>query len=119
MDGKLHLLSKDQIAEIVREKSLMPKVEATPEEMRNLVAYLSRLVDRPECQGDCSRPANWVPAFRSPTSRIPSRASWPTYDGNMSGNRFSPLDQINTANVAAARAAVDVPGSAARRARFR
>ena len=29
LDGKLHLLSKDQIAEIAREKSLMPKVDAT------------------------------------------------------------------------------------------
>jgi len=38
MDGKLHLLSKDQVAEVVREKTLMPKVEATPDEMRNLVA---------------------------------------------------------------------------------
>jgi alcohol dehydrogenase (cytochrome c) len=26
-------------------------------------------------------------------------ASWPTYDGNLSGNRFSPLDQIQASNV--------------------
>ena len=42
-DGKLHLLLKYEVAEIVREKSLMPKVEATPNEIRDLVAYLSRL----------------------------------------------------------------------------
>ncbi len=37
MDGKLHLLSKDQVAEVKPEKTLMPKLEATPEELRNLV----------------------------------------------------------------------------------
>ena len=41
MDGKLHLLLKDAVAEVVREKSLMPKVEATPDEMRNHLVYLS------------------------------------------------------------------------------
>ena len=29
----------------------------------------------------------------------PKPGAWPTYDGNQSGNRFSPLDQINTTNV--------------------
>ena len=29
----------------------------------------------------------------------PKPGTWPTYDGNQSGNRFSPLDQINTSNV--------------------
>src|SRR5437764_428077 len=50
MDGKLHLLSKDQIAEIVREKSLMPKTEATTAEMRDLVAYLSGLAIDPNAK---------------------------------------------------------------------
>src|SRR5262249_30020630 len=31
-DGKLHLLQKDQLSEIVREKSLMPTFNATPDE---------------------------------------------------------------------------------------
>jgi alcohol dehydrogenase (cytochrome c) len=30
----------------------------------------------------------------------PKPGTWPTYDGNQSGNRFSPLAQINTSNVA-------------------
>ncbi len=30
----------------------------------------------------------------------PKPGSWPTYDGNLSGNRYSPLEQINTGNVA-------------------
>ena len=29
----------------------------------------------------------------------PARDTWPTYHGQMSGNRFSPLSQINTGNV--------------------
>jgi alcohol dehydrogenase (cytochrome c) len=30
----------------------------------------------------------------------PKPGAWPTYDGNLSGNRFSPLAQIDTGNVA-------------------
>src|SRR6266487_4984555 len=29
----------------------------------------------------------------------PKPGAWPTYDGSLSGNRFSPLNQINTSNV--------------------
>jgi hypothetical protein len=47
VDGKLHLLMKFQIASITLEKSLMPKVNATPEERRDLLAYLSRLTVDP------------------------------------------------------------------------
>ncbi len=32
--------------------------------------------------------------------RVTSQADWPTYHGDMRGNRFSPLDQIDTSNVA-------------------
>jgi alcohol dehydrogenase (cytochrome c) len=31
---------------------------------------------------------------------VTSQADWPTYHGQMSGNRYSPLDQIHTSNVA-------------------
>ncbi len=98
VDGRLHLLSKDQVAEIVREKSLMPKVEASPEEMRNLVAYLSRL------SADANAKAMLASGELGPGVPFadvadPKPGSWPTYNGNMSGNRFSPLNQINTTNV--------------------
>src|SRR5579862_4550221 len=44
VDGRLRLIEREQIADETRETvSLMPAVKATPEEMRNLVAYLSRL----------------------------------------------------------------------------
>jgi alcohol dehydrogenase (cytochrome c) len=98
VDGQLHLLSKDRIATIVREKSLMPKVEATPEEMRNLVAHLSRLSTDPNAKTNL---ASGELGAGVPFANIaqPLPGSWPSYNGNMSGNRFSPLDQIRTANV--------------------
>jgi Cytochrome c len=44
LDGHLYLHSRDQVAEIVREPhSLMPKVQASAEAVKNLVAYLSLL----------------------------------------------------------------------------
>ena len=98
IDGKLHLLSKDQVAEIVREKSLMPKVDATPEEMRNLVAYLSRLSTDPNAKAMLAT-GELGPGVPFADVAQPKPGSWPTYHGNMSGNRFSPLNQINTGNV--------------------
>ncbi|HWE00550.1 MAG TPA: c-type cytochrome, partial [Bryobacteraceae bacterium] len=85
-DQQLHLLSKREIAEIVPEKSLMPRVEATPD----LVAYLSSLDADPVAPIAATGIGPGV-AF--------SRGSWPTYNGNVSGNRFSPLDEINERNV--------------------
>jgi alcohol dehydrogenase (cytochrome c) len=38
-------------------------------------------------------------AVSFPDIAHPKAGSWPTYHGNLSGNRFSPLDHINTSNV--------------------
>jgi PQQ-dependent dehydrogenase (methanol/ethanol family) len=97
-DGKLHLLLKDHLAEIVREKSLMPKTEATPDELRDLIAYLSRLIPDSTAEailatGEMGAGVSFMDVAH------PKPGSWPTYDGNESGNRFSPLDQINTGTV--------------------
>jgi PQQ-dependent dehydrogenase (methanol/ethanol family) len=97
-DGKLHLLSKDQIGEIVREKSLMPKVDAAPEDMRNLVAYLSRLSTDPNSKATLAV-GELGPGISFADVARPKAGSWPTYHGNESGNRFSPLTQINTGNM--------------------
>jgi alcohol dehydrogenase (cytochrome c) len=98
VDGKLYLLTKDQVAGITRERSLMPAIEASTIEMRDLIAYLGGLAG--------SLNAGNVPASRAPAAGIspaglahPKPGDWPTYDGAYSGNRFSPLSQINTANV--------------------
>jgi len=98
VDGKLHLLSKDQVAEIVREKSLMPKLEASLEELRNLVAYLSRLSTDPSAKAMLAA-GELGPGVPFADVAHPKPGAWPTYNGNMSGNRFSQLNQINTTNV--------------------
>ena len=98
-DGRLHLLTKDQVAEVVREKSLMPPLAATPEETRNLVAYLSRLRSDPTAKATLAAGEMGAGISFSEVAH-PKPGAWPTYNGNQSGNRFSPLSQIDTSNVA-------------------
>ena len=98
-DGKLHLLLKDQLADIVREKSLMPRVQATPGEMRDLLAYLARLVSDPNAKDILGSDAEMPAGVPFADVANPPPGTWPTYNGNESGNRFSPLDQINGTNV--------------------
>jgi PQQ-dependent dehydrogenase (methanol/ethanol family) len=99
LDGHLYLLSRDQVVEITREsQSLMPKVQVTPEQMQNLVAYLSQL------KGDANSSVPLPPLDLGPGVAFadiihPKEGEWPTYNGNISGNRFSPLDEINTSNI--------------------
>src|ERR1044071_2924794 len=91
MDGKLHLLSKDQVSEITREKTLMPKTEATAEESNNLLAYLTRLTPDPNSKATL---ALGELGTGLPFAEVaqPKPGSWPSYNGNLSGNRFSPLN---------------------------
>jgi alcohol dehydrogenase (cytochrome c) len=90
VDGALHLLTKDQILEVTREKSLMPRIDASPAELRDLLAYLRGLSESGSVD---SLPD--PPKIDSGTKP----GDWPTYHGNPSGNRFSPLAQIHTGNV--------------------
>jgi alcohol dehydrogenase (cytochrome c) len=99
VDGKLHLLLKDQVVEVAREKSLMPKVDATSSEMRDLVAYLSRLTTDSNAKVRLADTTEVGPGIPFADVARPKSGTWPTYNGNQSGNRFSPLDQINTGNV--------------------
>jgi len=90
-DGKLHLLLKDQVAEVVREKSLMPKLDATPAEMRDLVAYLSRLTIDPNATATLAGAAG-NGSGRSLRRRRESQARrLADLPREVSGNRFSPL----------------------------
>src|SRR5262249_14489796 len=98
MDGKMHLLQKDQVTEVVREKSLMPKTEASATELRDVVAYLSGLRNDPNAKnvlasGELGAGIPFTDLVR------PKPGTWPTYDGTYSGNRFSPLNLINATNV--------------------
>jgi len=110
LDGKLHLLRRREIAELTRETaSLMPEVKATEEELRDLIAWLSRLsragAAGAETVSDSAISLSLVPGEGRggiPFAGIaePEPGNWPTYHGRLSGNRHSPLAQINTGNVA-------------------
>jgi alcohol dehydrogenase (cytochrome c) len=100
VDGKLHLFTKDQIASLAPEKSLMPKVAAAPGELRDLLAYLSRLTIDPNAKQTLATAAEMGPGIPFADVSNPKPGTWPTYHGNENGNRFSPLNQINTNNVA-------------------
>jgi len=97
LDGQLLLLAGDEYQIVGREKvSIMPPLQATAKEERDLVAYLSRLGGvRP---GPLPGPGE--PADTAAIERIlhPRPGEWPTYNGNVNGNRYSPLDQVNAKN---------------------
>ncbi len=120
LDGHLYLLSKDQVAEITHEKeSLMPKVQATPSQMQNLVAYLSLLKgDAEGLKGDAEGSVPLPPLDLGPGVSFadvihPKDGEWPSYNGDIRGNRFSPLTEINTSNASklAPRWTFALPGS--------
>jgi alcohol dehydrogenase (cytochrome c) len=75
----------------------MPPLQASPEERRNLIAYLSSLggVEPGAIKG--------VDAAISPEAMNavlhPKSGEWTTYNGNIGGNRHSALNQINAGNV--------------------
>src|SRR5215468_6227081 len=104
LDGKLRLLRREEIAELVRENvSLMPEVKATEEEMRNLLAYLSRLSGAEPIAESTINSSSDESVNRGGISFAeiaePRLGDWPTYHGHLSGNRHSPLRQIHTGNV--------------------
>jgi PQQ-dependent dehydrogenase (methanol/ethanol family) len=99
LEGQFHLFQKNEITATEEEKkSLMPPVEASPEELQNLLAYLSRLTGvKPTVTMVTGSPKPGGISW----SRIlhPRPGDWLTYNGGLSGNRYSKLSQINTANV--------------------
>jgi alcohol dehydrogenase (cytochrome c) len=96
-NGALHMLSKSQIEKETHEpKSLMPAVKATQPELRNLLAFLTRLT------GGLAPPAKSAAISGISFDEIlhPKSGDWPTYHGQLSGNRHSDLQQIQLSNVA-------------------
>jgi PQQ-dependent dehydrogenase (methanol/ethanol family) len=100
LDNHLYLLTTDQVKNIAREnQSLMPKVQATPEEIENLVAYLSRLNGQATASSTPLPPLDLGKGVDFERVIHPKEGEWPSYNGNISGNRFSPLTEINTGNI--------------------
>ena len=99
LDGRVHLLARDDISAIDRSKqSLMPAVASTAPEYPNLLAYLSRLSGG-KVDAGASVPPPLPGAVTFAQIADPKPGEWPTYHGVLSGNRHSPLDQINASNV--------------------
>ena len=97
LGGRFHLLLDTEYTSIsVEEEPLMPALKASAEERRDLVAYLSRRGGVPV--GPLASKQN--PLSKEEMQRIisPEPGEWPTYNGNLNGNRHSPLDQIHTEN---------------------
>jgi len=98
LDGAMRLLTDSDYKQIKTETaSLMPALRATPAEQRDLLAWLSRL-------GGAS--AGALTGAIAPPSPAefdailhPKPGDWPTYYGNLSGARYSALDQVNARTV--------------------
>jgi alcohol dehydrogenase (cytochrome c) len=75
----------------------MPLLNASSQERRDLLAYLSRLGGIAVGALDSEPEPPSQEEMRA--VMVPEKGDWPTYNGNLSGNRHSPLDQINTKNV--------------------
>ena len=98
LTGQFHLIQEGEISAITEEKqSIMPPVKAGPEELRDLMAYLARRtgvrVGTPK-----SHPSS-APGIDFARISNPKPGEWLTYNGKLSGNRYSELTQINNTNV--------------------
>ena len=99
LEGRIRPLSLDQISAIAADStSPMPPLEAPDQDVQNLLAYLAE--QRGVEPGEPAEPSAPGP-HDVDFARIlePDPGDWLTYHGNVSGNRFSRLDHITTANV--------------------
>ncbi len=96
LKGGLRPIRIDQVARMTEEKaSLMPALKASSDELQNLLAYLSRLTGvTGQAVGETNRGGIDFARIVNPPP-----GDWLTYNGNLSGNRYSPLKQVNAANV--------------------
>jgi PQQ-dependent dehydrogenase (methanol/ethanol family) len=98
LDGRLLPLAANEYQIVGREKaSAMPPLQATAKEERDLVAFLSRLGGLKP--GALPGPEETVDAATVERILHPQPGEWPTYNGNVNGNRYSPLEQVNARNV--------------------
>jgi len=98
LEGRLLVLANGEYEITGRQKtSAMPPLNAAPQEERNLIAFLSRLGGLPT--GPLAGPGETVSREDIDSILRPKPGEWPSYNGNVNGNRHSPLDQINRQNV--------------------
>ncbi len=99
LTGRFHLLKENEVLSVSNDQqSAMPPVNASPKVLQNLMAYLSGLAG--------VKPGTAQITEFSESSGIsfqdilhPASGDWLTYNGSVSGNRYSELAEINTGNV--------------------
>jgi putative heme-binding domain-containing protein len=101
LQGQPLLVARQQIRRQVREpKSLMPPLSASPEQERDLLAFLSRLDARAAAPAPAAAKVAARPGADDFSQVVrPRPGEWPTYHGHPGGNRHSPLRQIQRGNV--------------------
>ena len=102
LDGRLMLLAEGEYQITGRDRTLaMPPLSATAAEERNLNAFLSRLGGLPAGALGSGETVGADAIDQGAIDQIldPKPGEWPTYNGNLNGNRHSPLDQVNQRNV--------------------
>jgi len=95
-DGRLHLLLKSNVSRMDREAgSYMPPWTGSPESMRDLIKFLQHAPERKLTGGSTgpAKPGDWQAVLK------PKSGDWPSYHGQLSGNRYSELTQITPGNI--------------------
>jgi PQQ-dependent dehydrogenase (methanol/ethanol family) len=95
-DGRLYLLRRDEVTGIEREAaSYMPALKSTGTDFQNLLAYLAS----PRAEPPAPATADLPDAIAWDRIAHPQPGDWPTYHGQLGGNRYSTLDRITPRNV--------------------
>ena len=92
VDGKLHLLRREEVASEVEGPSLMAPVTG---DVSGLVAYLYSL----RAGGGVAVGGTVGEGITFAEIAKPRAGEWPSYNGTLDGNRYSPLAQIDKGNV--------------------
>ena len=99
VDGRFHFLLSEELLNVIPDEQLsMPPIKTDETELKNLMAYLTRL----SISDSIGATDEWSPLTGLTFAEIahPKPGEWPTYNGNLSGNRHTTLDQIHHGNVA-------------------
>ncbi|HWA08105.1 MAG TPA: PQQ-binding-like beta-propeller repeat protein [Opitutaceae bacterium] len=97
-DGHLRPILDTEYRTLTFEKtSAMPAFKGTDAEQQDLLAFLGKL--HGAGVGALTEPQAAVTPAEIDAIKHPKRGEWPTYNGNVNGNRHSELDQLNQRNV--------------------